>query len=164
MTDANEVLRTKYIEVVEENGLERLSFDRYFEYLKTVQQQFSADLYDYASKLENYSIDGKSSLHDAWLSAATFAYRQKELTLEFLGPWHDRALIFKYSGIKNYRMDLFVHFTSGDGDVWSQEFRMDDGFVTHEIAFVGNRSIVVTARSVTAEIRILTSHTTPSPS
>jgi len=152
----------KYIELNEQRGEVSVNFDRYFEYLKSARSQISAQLYDYASKLEHYSLDGNSSLHDAWLSAAQFAYREKELTLEFLGARHDRKLIFKYTGVKTYTIDLSVQFTHGDGDVLVQEFRVDDGFVTHEIVFSGNRTIVIASKSVNPSIQFLQASDAPS--
>jgi hypothetical protein len=145
----------KYIDMDERRGEVSARFDRYFEYLRSVQHQFSSDLYAYASKLEHYSLDGKSSLHDSWLMTARFSYREKELTLEFLGAWHDRKLVLKYLGVKTYMFDLNVQFRNGDGDVLVHEFRIEDEFVTHEIAFHQGKSILITAQNVIPSTEML---------
>ena len=108
----------------------------------------SSELYDYAARWEHYSIDGKNSLHDAWLVTAKFAYREKQLVLEFLGPQHDRKLSFEYLGVSLYAFDLNVQFKQGDGDVLTHEFRVEHEIVTHEIAFLNGRTITVKAQNV----------------
>jgi hypothetical protein len=138
----------KYVEISERPGEVTVSYDRYFEYLRSERQQFPSELYLYASNLEHYSLDGKSSLHDAWLAGAQFAYRAKDLILEFLGSRHDRKLIFQYVGVRVYAFDLSVQFRDGDGDVLAHEFRIDRGLITHEIAFHNGKFISVTAEKV----------------
>jgi len=145
----------KYVDVDERPGEVGVSMDRYFEYLRSVQQQFPPELYAYASKVEHYSLDSKNSLHDAWLVKAELSYREKELTLEFLGPWHDRNIILRYVGVKAYSFDLSVQFRDGDGDVLVHEFRIDDGLITHEIAFHQGRTILVTAQNIIPRTEML---------
>jgi hypothetical protein len=136
----------KYVEIDEHTGT--VSWARYFEYLRSVQQQFPAELYSYAIEWQHYALDSASSLHDAWLVCAQFAYRDRELTLEFLGPYHDRSHVLKYVGVKSYAFDILVQYRLGDYDVLAHEFRIDDGRIVHEIVFSNRRNIVVTAENV----------------
>jgi hypothetical protein len=62
----------KYVEIDEET--QTVSWERYFDYLRSAQQQFPPELYSYAIAWEHYALDSKSSLHDAWLLSARFAY------------------------------------------------------------------------------------------
>jgi hypothetical protein len=145
----------KYIQLTGQPTEVKASFDRYFAYLRSEQHRLSAELYDYASRWEHYSIDAKASLHDAWLVTARFAYRERELVLEFLGPWHDRKLTFKYEAIKSYSFDLNIQFVQGDGDVLAHEFRVDGDFITHEIAFPDGRTIIITAKTVIPGVQMI---------
>jgi hypothetical protein len=136
----------KYVEIDERSGT--VSWERYFEYLRSVQQQFPSELYAYAIKWEHYALDSMDSLHDAWLTCARFAYRERELTFEFLGPWHDRTQIMRYVGVKSYAFDILVEHRLGDGDVLVHEFRIEDGRVVHEIVFSNRKCIMVAADNV----------------
>jgi len=83
----------KYVEIDKHTGA--VSWDRYFEYLRSVQQQFPVELYSYAIDWKHYALDSVSSLHDGWLTCVRFAYRERELSLELLGPYHDRTRVFR---------------------------------------------------------------------
>ena len=145
--------RLKYVEIDEHTG--EVRWDQYFEYLRTIEQQFPPGLYSYASKWEHYSLDGRDSLHDAWLFGIHLSHRAKELVLEFLGSRHDRKLILRYSGLAAYRVNLDVTFRDGDRDVLAHEFRIEDALVCHEIAFQQGRSILVTSQSVMPTVQSL---------
>lgn len=130
-------------------------WDAYFEYLGTVHQRFPPGLYEYAANWEHYSLDGRSSLHDAWLVGVHFPQRAKELILEFLGARHDRKLIFRYSGLMAYKLELNVNFREGDRDVLAHEFRLEGALVCHEIVFQQGQSVLVTSDNVAPSVDTL---------
>jgi hypothetical protein len=131
----------KYVEIDEVTG--EVSWDRYFAYLESVKASFPSELHAYASAWEHYALDSKASLHDAWLTTARFAHRDHEVTLEFLGPWHDRTHVFRYRGVKSYAFDVSLRYGPDDPDVLAHEFRIEDGAIVHEIVFVTGKAIVI---------------------
>jgi hypothetical protein len=135
----------KYVDIDPRNGT--VSWEGYFEYLRSVRNDFPVELYPYAVNREHYSHDGKNSLHDAWLIGAQFGYRSNEVVLALLGAWHDRKHVLTYVGVEAYAFELKVSYVAGDRDVLAHEFRLEDGLVVHEIAFTAGRSILV--KSVT---------------
>jgi hypothetical protein len=131
----------KYVEIDERTGT--VSWDRYFDYIKSIKGQLPPDLYAYASNWDHYSLDSKASLHDAWLTTARFSYQESEMILEFLGPWHDRTIVYRYIGVKAYAFNLVVTGGPGEADVLAHEFRIEDGRLAHEIVFSTRKEISV---------------------
>ena len=136
----------KYVEVDDRTGV--VSWDAYFEYLRTIQKRLPAELYSYAINWEHYSLDGKNSLHDAWLIGIQFANREKEVSLELLGARHDRKLLFKYVDVQGYLLDLDVEYKRGDRDVLAHEFRIEHGVIVHDVLFSNKKSILIRAMNV----------------
>lgn len=87
----------KYVNVDKLTG--EITWDAYFEYLRSARGHFPAALYSYAIDWEHYSLDGKNSLHDAWLVSVQIGYRSREITLEFLGARQDRKHLFTYGEV-----------------------------------------------------------------
>jgi hypothetical protein len=143
----------KYVEVDPHTG--DVSWDAYFEYLRAVREDFPPELYSYAANGEHYCLDGRNSLHDAWLIGVQFGYRAQEVVLAFLGAWHDRKHVLTYVGVETYALDIDVQYRSGDRDIVIHEFRVDDGLVTHEIVFSTGKSIVIRSRNVIPTTEVL---------
>jgi hypothetical protein len=153
--DASRGVTLKYVTIDEHAGT--VLWDRYFEYLRSVEQLFPAELYAYAINWDHYSLESVESLHDAWLTSAQFGYREREVTLEFLGSFHDRTQVFKYTGVKSHAFGMLTEYWLGDGDVLAQEFRLEDNCIVHEIMFANHRGILITADNVSIQTRALPS-------
>jgi hypothetical protein len=143
----------KYVHIDAQTG--EVNWDDYFEYLRSVREQFPSDLYSYALSWEHYSLDGENSLHDAWLVGAQFGYKAQDVSLEFIGARHDRRLTFQYLAVESYVFDLSVEYRFGDRDVFAHEFRMDDELVTHEIVFSNRKSVLVRSQSIVPTVDVL---------
>jgi hypothetical protein len=143
----------KYVEIDELTG--EVTWDAYFEYLRSEQSSFPTALYSYAIDWDHYSLDGTNSLHDAWLVSVQIGYRNRELILEFLGARQDRKHIFAYADVERYRMDLEVTYKRGDRDVMAHEFTIDDGRLVHEIAFSKERMISISAAMIVPRTEVL---------
>ena len=135
-----------YVKIDETSG--EVSWDAYFDYLRTARGQFPAALYSYAAEWEHYSLDGANSLHDAWLVGASFAYNAKEIVLEFLAAKQDRRFHLRYIATASYALNLAVEYRSGDRDVLAHEFRVEDRLIVHEIVFSNRHTILVRAQDI----------------
>jgi len=143
----------KYVQIDEDTG--EISWDSYFEYLRSIQGRLPAALYSYASDWEHYSLGGRDSLHDAGLVSVQIGFRSNEVVLEFLGVRHDRKHVFTYLDVEQYKIDLDVTYKYGDRDVLAHEFRMDGGGIVHEIAFSDKRTISISAANVVPRVDVL---------
>lgn len=143
----------KYVDVDKLTG--EVTWDAYFEYLRSIRDRFPTALYPYAIDWEDYSLDGTNSLHDAWLVSVQIGYRNREITLEFLGARQDRKHIFTYAEVGQYRIDLEVTYKGGDRDVLAHEFAMQDERLVHEIVFSNERAILVSAATVVPRTEVL---------
>lgn len=143
----------KYVNVDKLTG--EVTWDAYFEYLRSIRDRFPSALYSYAIDWEHYSLDGANSLHDAWLVSVQVGYRNREITLGFLGARQDRKHILTYTEVERYRIDLEVTYKGGDRDVLAHEFTMDDGRLVHEIVFSNERAISVNATTMVPRTEVL---------
>jgi hypothetical protein len=143
----------KYLEIDPQTGA--VSWDAYFEYLGSMRNDFSADLYAYAANREHYSQDGRNSLHGAWLIGVQLGYRAQDVVLAFLSCWHDRKHVLTYTGVESYALNLEVEYSAGDRDILAHEFRLDDGLVTHEIAFRTGSILLITAQDMIPTTEVL---------
>lgn len=143
----------KYVEIDERTG--EVNWDAYFEYLRSIRARLPVALYSYASDWEHYSIDGDNSLHDAWLMSVQIGFRNRDITLEFLGSRHDRKHVFTYLGVDGYRIDLNVAYKQGDRDTLVHEFTVDARGIGHEIVFSDGRSIAISATNIVPRTEML---------
>ena len=143
----------KYVEIDEHTG--EYTWDAYFEYLRSIRGRLPEVLYSYASNWEHYSLDGTNSLHDAWLISVQIGFRNREVTLEFLGSRHDRKHVFSYLGVEEYRIDLNVTYKQGDRDALAHEFTVDDRWIVHEIVFSNMKSIAIRATNIMPRTEML---------
>ena len=143
----------KYVQI--DAGTSSVTWDAYFEYLRSARGDFPPLLYSYVAEWEHYSLEGLDSLHDAWMSSVRLSHQTKELTLDFLGSRHDRKHSFTYRDVDFYTIDLDVRFRLGDRDVLAHEFRAENGRVVHEIVFANKREISVGAADITVKTELL---------
>jgi hypothetical protein len=143
----------KYVEIDLQTGV--VSWDAYFDYLGSVRNDFPAELYSYAANREHYSPDGRNSLHGAWLIGVQLGYRAQDVVLAFLSVWHDRKHVLTYTGVESYALNIEVEYSAGDRDILAHEFRVDDGLVTHEIAFRTGKILRITSQNVIPATEVL---------
>lgn len=150
---ANRGNPVKYVEIDADSGA--ISWDAYFEYLRSVREQFTSELYAYASDWGRYSLDGVDSLHDAWVTGIEFGSRENELTVTLLSARQDRRHLLRYVGVKAYDLELSVEFRAGDRDLLAHEFRIENGLVVHETLFANQSRILIVAQNVLPSTAIL---------
>jgi hypothetical protein len=143
----------KYVAIDKTTG--EVTWDAYFAYLRSIRDRFPAELYAYAIDWGHYSLDGVDSLHDSWLGSVQIGYRNREITLEFLGARHDRKHCFTYAEVDQYRMDLEVTYKRGDRDVLMHEFTMNEGRLVHEIVFSNKSAISINAATIVPRTEVL---------
>ena len=143
----------KYVKIDRLTG--EVTWNAYFAYLRSIRDRFPVALYSYAIDWEHYSLDGRNSLHDAWLTSVQIGYRNREITLEFLGARQDRKHSFTYTEVAQYRLDLDVIYKRGDRDVLAHEFTVDGGRLVHEIVFSNEKAISVSAAMMVPRIEVL---------
>jgi len=144
----------KYVRIDAETGA--VEWDAYFEYLNSVRSQFPSQLFAYAANWEHYSLDGRNSLHDSWLTEVRFDYQKNVVTLGFLGAQRDRTHVFRYQGVASYVFNLSVNYQSGDRDLLAHEFRVEDGSIAHELVFPGEQWVALRFSNVTPVVELLT--------
>jgi hypothetical protein len=128
-----------------------IDFDRYLAYLKTIQNKVPEHIYAFASDSRYFDFSSKTSLHDAWLESMTVREntlglrnedRRLEIQLCLFGPYHDRHIHLKYSGVERYTFSTpsrhgeprYTH--TAHGDLLTHEIRLgENGLFVHEILF-----------------------------
>ena len=143
----------KYVEIDPQTAV--VSWDAYFDYLGSVRNDFPPELYSYAANREHYLPEGRNSLHGAWLIGIQLGYRAQDVVLAFLSAWHDRKHVLTYTGVESYALDIQVEYSAGDRDILAHEFWMDEGLVTHEIAFRTGKILRITAQNVIPATEVL---------
>jgi|SRR5450631_3871724 len=143
----------KHVLIDEETRV--VQWDDYFKYLESVRAAFTEELYSYVSDWSNYSLDSKTSLHDAWLMGVHFGLQEREITIEWLSAHQDRKLILRYCGVESYNVDLSVGYRKGDRDVLAHEFRVSDKSIVHEIAFNSRNRIVIVFQTAIPTVEVL---------
>lgn len=135
-----------YVELDPDTGV--VTWDAYFDYLRSASREFPPELYAYAANREHYSPDGRNTLQGAWLLGVQLGYRAQDVVLAFLGAWHDRKHVLTYVGVEAYTLNIEVDYSAGNRDLVAHEFRMEYGLVIHEIVFRTGKTLRVTCRDV----------------
>jgi hypothetical protein len=144
---------------IQQSELLGLDFDNYFLYLPTVQDKFTRSAYQFASNPHHYDPSNHLSLHDAWLESFTVSevatgerkqIRNIEITLCFLGPYHDFKFYLKYNSVSAYQSTFSTPERSNNllpashGDLLIHEMRISNkGHQEHELLFSSGATIVI---------------------
>jgi hypothetical protein len=128
-----------------------IDFGKYKAYLESVEHAMPKHVYAFAADAAHYDLTSHSSLHDAWLESMTVRevatgarseVRRLEITMQLLGPYHDRHIHLRYEGVTAYRNEMpsrhgearYEH--TAHGDVFTHEVAISDsGLLTHEWSF-----------------------------
>lgn len=133
---------------VDEKRINR--FDRYFSYIESVKSELPLHLYEFASDISRYSLDGLKTLHDAWLEELKVSTRYEqdsnvvassEVVLRFRQAF-EGTITIAYSGVEAFEYrnvpnrwpdratDLLVHEVSVESDgVYSHTLVFDKDVV-----------------------------------
>ncbi|MDB6028954.1 MAG: hypothetical protein JWM68_5177 [Verrucomicrobiales bacterium] len=138
---------------------EGIDFERYAAYLDSIRNRLPAHVGAFASDSRHFDLSSHSSLHDAWLESLTVSeaatgqrseIRRLEIHLCLLGPFHDRRIHLRYSGVTRYRFDLSAQEGEqvAQGDLFTHEIRVNDaGALIHEILFQ-NATLLIECRDM----------------
>ncbi|KPC49930.1 hypothetical protein [Amantichitinum ursilacus] len=142
-----------------------MSYDKYFQYLESKKNEMKPDIYAFASDPSRHDLSSRGSLHDAWLDSIFFRAKnyiyndieaQPDLTLNLLGPFHDRVHVLKYFEIKDCKLTNFDFFGNArEADLLYHEVRQENNLVEHEIVFDREIVIEITCASMRHAERLL---------
>lgn len=130
-------------------------------------------LYAFASDKGHFDLTARSSLHDAWLESLTVReeasgsrneVRRLEVSICLLGPYHDRLIHLRYSGVERYlfdapnRTDVARFDHTAHGDLYTHEIRLvRDGLFVHEFVFERGGTLLVEFSEFSHRQELLTS-------
>lgn len=139
-------------------------FHKYFEYIYSIKEKLSDDLYHFASDENRYNLHSKGSLHDSWIdtfhinyssddtsSAIAIGKRTKHAHLKLLGPYHDRFHQFTYSNVKGLSFKNLYSARVGHDDLLYFEIRYCEGFLEHEILFDNDVELLIICSDIKYE-------------
>jgi hypothetical protein len=119
-------------------------FDKYFDYLKNVEQQMPPLLASFALDKERYVLRSNATLHDAWLSKFSLENRYTECeiiesiaTLDLLHSSHEFVLQLVYADVVKIEFSVGFQVTSPHPvDLLVHEFTiLEPGVFQHLIHF-----------------------------
>jgi len=128
--------------ILSERGID---FEAYGAYLATILDRLPPHVAAFAADARHFALDAPETLHDAWLvelsvreSAAGMRQERRatEVDVRFLGPFHDREHLLRYSGVRRYEV-VAAGVAGGHGDLYTHEVRLaSDGVgLIHEYLF-----------------------------
>jgi hypothetical protein len=143
---------------------EEIDYPRYHAYVESIKEKLPPHVYSFASNSSYFDLTSHSSLHDAWLESVNIRevatgerheIRRLEITICLLGPFHDRHIHLRYSGVSTYsfsapsrrenpRFDHVAH-----GDLLTHEIRLGrDGMLVHELLFERNGTFLIESADI----------------
>lgn len=132
------------------NESKTFDYDGYFKYIDSIKNNLPDDLYAFASDIKFYSPSEAETLHDAWLnlllikeaaSGERSEIRKIQITLEFLGPFHDRTITLFYDQVVGFDLTTPEEFygppygSIGHGDLLAHEILLDGNVFIHNLFF-----------------------------
>jgi hypothetical protein len=123
----------------------------YEKYIQSIRKKLPEHIYTFAANPNNYNFQSHSSLHDSWLenfnvkevaTGKRNEIRKLEIKISLLGPFHDRRIHLRYTGVTQYsfvtppRYDEPRYEHTAHGDLFTHEIRLGhDGLFIHELLF-----------------------------
>lgn len=131
-----------FFKYIYENDLGFTTYDKYFNYIRSLEGYIPNSLFLFASDENRYNLSSKKSLHDSIMESLIIenvnnnSGIQTNIELSLLGAQHDRRFVLKYIDISTYN----IHKPLTDpvprhDDLLCHEFRLADGYIEHAIEF-----------------------------
>jgi hypothetical protein len=151
---------------------EGIDFTRYSAYIASIRQELPPHIYSFASDARYFDLTSHSSLHDARLETLTVReagtgerheVRRMEVALCLLGPFHDRRIHLRYTGVTRYAFTApprygeprFEH--TAHGDLLTHEIRLGhDGVLIHELLFERDATLLIECSDLRHSEEIIT--------
>ena len=122
-----------------------IDFGAYSAYLATVRDRLPAHVAAFAADERHFALNTPETLHDAWLMELAVREpadgtrqecRVTEIEVRFLGAFHDREHVLRYTGVRRYEL-VGAGVADGHGDLYTHEVRLaPDGVgLIHEYVF-----------------------------
>lgn len=128
-----------------------IDYGHYLKYVASIRDQLPPHVYAFASNSNYFNLESNSSLHDAWLESVTVReassgehneIRQLEIHICLLGPFHDRRIHLRYTGVSQYSINAQARYEeqrykhTAHGDLFTHEIRLGhNGLLVHELLF-----------------------------
>lgn len=147
------------MEYIVNSETEGIDWKRYSRYVDSIRNQLPAHVFAFASDSQYFDLGSHSSLHDAWLESFTVRedssgerheIRRMEVAISLLGPFHDRRIHLRYSGVTRYTFvapprygePRYEH--TAHGDLLTHEVRLGrDGLLIHEFLFERDATFLI---------------------
>jgi hypothetical protein len=123
----------------------------YEKYIQSIRKKLPEQVYAFASNPNNFNFQSHSSLHDSWLESLIVKevatgkrneIRKMEIEISLLGPFHDRRILLRYTGVTQYsfvappQYDEPRYKHTAHGDLFTHEVRLGhNGLIVHELLF-----------------------------
>jgi hypothetical protein len=136
-----------------------IDFDKYLVYLETIRDQLPEHIFAFASSRCYFDLESRSSLHDAWMETLTVREsasgkheenRKLEIHLCLLGPYHDRRIHLRYTGVAQYSFITPSQYENpryqhtAHGDLFTHEITLGrEGLVVHELLFERDATLLI---------------------
>jgi hypothetical protein len=146
-----------------------IDFDKYLKYVNSIKSKLPAHIYAFASDSGHFDFESHTSLHDAWIE--TWSVRETaagegneirglEIDLSLLGPFHDRRIHLRYTGVKSYKFDVPSKNNKfgdkGHGDLYTHEIRLShDGLLIHELLFERGATFLIECSDIRHSVAII---------
>jgi hypothetical protein len=143
----------KYI-LENENGF--VTYDKYFNYIKSIEMLLPKELYLFASDPDRYNLKSHKTLHDSWIESITinsisnscFENRQTNIQIKLLGQYHDRMHELVYLDVKAYHLKNVKCLDRSHDDLLFHEIRYENNLIEHEIIFDNDVEILVLCKKM----------------
>ena len=150
---------------------EGIDFERYSSFIDSIRDQIAPHVYAFAANPCHFDLSSRSSLHDAWLENLSISEsasgersenRRTEISMRFLGPFHDRRIHLLYTGVTRYSFSSPPHYDepryehTTHGDLYTHEVRLgDEGRLIHELCFENKAQFLIECLDFTHSEEIL---------
>jgi len=133
-------------------------FEDYKKYLETVKDKMPQTLYDFVSDSKRHNLE-EQSLHDSWVNEINIKeIRDKEnrfrsvelvITIELLGPYHDRIFELKFNKVQSYRLDVgrSGHCDLITYEIYCETFYEED-FMVFNAEFADESVFIIEAKEI----------------
>ncbi len=120
-------------------------FDRYFSYIESVKNELPENLYEFASDISRYEMNGPSTLHDAWVEDVALSTRYANESNAIvasdvvvrLRQATEGTIAIAYSGVQGFEFQNFPsRWPNHATDLLVHEVAVEpEGLYSHTLVF-----------------------------